>query len=49
MGFDLAGDAFSGTNTPVPGPDPMDCIGHGTHAAVFSAPIAMGLRDTSPP
>ncbi|KAJ1983938.1 hypothetical protein H4R33_004563 [Dimargaris cristalligena] len=33
-GYDLVGDAFTGTNTPQPKPDPMDtCNGHGTHVA----------------
>jgi subtilisin family serine protease len=34
MGYDLVGDAFTGSSsTPVPDPDPMDCSGHGTHVA----------------
>ncbi|POS74434.1 serine endopeptidase [Diaporthe helianthi] len=33
FGYDLVGDAFSGTNVPVPDPDPFDCGGHGTHVA----------------
>ncbi|KAG9220554.1 hypothetical protein CCMSSC00406_0004010 [Pleurotus cornucopiae] len=33
-GFDLVGDDYDGTNTPVPDPDPLDqCAGHGTHVA----------------
>ncbi|ROV99042.1 hypothetical protein VMCG_06618 [Cytospora schulzeri] len=33
-GWDFVGDAFTGQNTPVPGPDPpLDCGGHGTHVA----------------
>ncbi|KAL7950686.1 peptidase S8/S53 domain-containing protein [Trichoderma barbatum] len=32
-GMDLIGDAFNGTNTPVPGPYPRDCLGHGTHVS----------------
>ncbi|KAH8107723.1 subtilisin-like protease [Cristinia sonorae] len=33
-GFDFVGDAFDGSNTPVPDPDPLDqCNGHGTHVA----------------
>ncbi|EKM54703.1 uncharacterized protein PHACADRAFT_258717 [Phanerochaete carnosa HHB-10118-sp] len=33
-GFDFVGDAFNGTNTPMPDPDPLDqCNGHGTHVA----------------
>lgn len=33
FGKDLVGDAYTGVNTPVPGDDPMDCNGHGTHVA----------------
>ncbi|KAF8070083.1 pyrolysin [Lyophyllum atratum] len=33
-GFDLVGDAYDGTNTPLPDADPLDqCAGHGTHVA----------------
>ncbi|KAI0786595.1 subtilisin-like protease [Abortiporus biennis] len=33
-GYDLVGDAFTGSNTPVPDNDPLDeCNGHGTHVA----------------
>jgi subtilisin family serine protease len=32
-GYDLVGDGYDGTNTPVPDDDPMDCLGHGTHVA----------------
>lgn len=33
-GFDLVGDDYDGSNTPVPDPDPLDtCEGHGTHVA----------------
>ncbi|PFH53699.1 hypothetical protein AMATHDRAFT_187018 [Amanita thiersii Skay4041] len=33
-GFDLVGDAYDGSNTPIPDPDPLDqCNGHGTHVA----------------
>ncbi|KAF5371300.1 hypothetical protein D9758_004263 [Tetrapyrgos nigripes] len=33
-GFDLVGDDYDGSNTPVPDPDPLDqCNGHGTHVA----------------
>ncbi|KAG5958769.1 hypothetical protein E4U58_005254, partial [Claviceps cyperi] len=33
FGHDFVGDAYNGTNTPVPGEDPMDCAGHGSHVA----------------
>ncbi len=32
-GWDFVGDAFTGENEPIPGSDPMDCNGHGTHVA----------------
>ncbi|RDW71221.1 hypothetical protein BP6252_07784 [Coleophoma cylindrospora] len=32
-GYDLVGDAYTGDNTPVPDPDPLDCDGHGTHVS----------------
>ncbi|KAJ7747214.1 subtilisin-like protease [Mycena metata] len=33
-GFDLVGDNYDGSNTPVPDSDPLDqCAGHGTHVA----------------
>jgi subtilisin family serine protease len=33
FGADLVGSDYTGTNTPVPGDDLMDCNGHGTHVA----------------
>lgn len=34
-GWDFVGDAYTGSNTPAPDPDPMDCSnnGHGSHVA----------------
>ncbi|KAF9910497.1 hypothetical protein EC991_006314 [Linnemannia zychae] len=32
-GWDFVGDAYNGESKPVPGPDPMDRHGHGTHVA----------------
>ena len=37
-GYDFAGDAYDGSGTPAPDPDPLDCAvsrggGHGTHVA----------------
>jgi minor extracellular serine protease Vpr len=32
-GWDFVGNDFNGSNEPVPGPDPDDCNGHGTHVA----------------
>jgi subtilisin family serine protease len=38
-GFDFAGDSYTGTNTPQPDPNPMDCdaVGHGSHVAGIAA------------
>jgi len=33
LGYDFVGDAYDGSNTPVPDPFPDDCNGHGTHVA----------------
>ncbi|KAJ2974857.1 hypothetical protein NUW58_g8524 [Xylaria curta] len=33
-GYDIVGDAYTGSNTPVPDADPYDgCAGHGTHVS----------------
>ncbi|KAF2796259.1 peptidase [Melanomma pulvis-pyrius CBS 109.77] len=32
-GTDLVGDAYTGSEVPVPDSDPMDCGGHGTHVS----------------
>ena len=36
-GFDFAGDAYNGGNTPIPDPNPMDCFAHGSHVAGTAA------------
>jgi minor extracellular serine protease Vpr len=36
-GIDLVGDAYNGTNTPVPDSNPLDCGGHGSHTAGTAA------------
>ncbi|KKA28625.1 hypothetical protein TD95_005131, partial [Thielaviopsis punctulata] len=36
-GWDFVGNNYTGANTPEPGPDPMDCVGHGTHVAGIMA------------
>ena len=36
-GFDLVGDAYTGSNTPAPDPNPLDCNGHGSHVAGTAA------------
>ncbi|KAG6170869.1 hypothetical protein E4U24_007695 [Claviceps purpurea] len=33
FGTDFVGDAFNGSNKPIPDDKPMDCAGHGTHVA----------------
>ncbi|KAF9561675.1 hypothetical protein EC968_005635 [Mortierella alpina] len=32
-GWDFVGDHYTGKNAPIPGSDPLDCAGHGTHVA----------------
>ncbi|KAG6117700.1 hypothetical protein E4U13_000847 [Claviceps humidiphila] len=46
FGHDFVGDAYNGTNTPVPDEDPMDCDGHGTHVAGILAAQNNSLRFT---
>ncbi|KND86555.1 Minor extracellular protease vpr, partial [Tolypocladium ophioglossoides CBS 100239] len=50
FGTDLVGDAYDGANTPRPGPDPMDCAGHGSHVAgiVAAQPNAFGFTGAAP-
>jgi len=36
-GFDLVGDAYTGSNTPASDPNPLDCNGHGSHVAGTAA------------
>ncbi|KAG6072405.1 hypothetical protein E4U16_005364 [Claviceps sp. LM84 group G4] len=50
FGHDFAGDAYDGTNTPVPGENPMDCQGHGTHVAgiVAAQKNSFGFTGTAP-
>ncbi|KAG6112642.1 hypothetical protein E4U14_001966 [Claviceps sp. LM454 group G7] len=45
FGTDLVGNAFDGSNKPIPGGKPMDCIGHGTHVAgiIAAQPNPMGF------
>jgi subtilisin family serine protease len=37
VGYDFAGDAYTGGNIPAPDPDPYDCNGHGTATASLIA------------
>ncbi|KAG6032065.1 hypothetical protein E4U40_006574 [Claviceps sp. LM458 group G5] len=50
FGHDFAGDAYNGTNTPVPGEDPMDCAGHGSHVAgiIAAQNNSFGFTGTAP-
>ncbi|KAG6064320.1 hypothetical protein E4U33_006188 [Claviceps sp. LM78 group G4] len=50
FGHDFVGDAYIGTNTPVPDEDPMDCAGHGTHVAGITAAQnnSFGFTGTAP-
>ncbi len=36
-GTDFVGDAYTGSNTPVPDANPMDCNGHGSHVSGTAA------------
>ncbi|WP_077036147.1 S8 family serine peptidase [Pelomonas sp. KK5] len=56
-GIDLVGDNYTGANTPVPDPNPLDCVytsgssGHGSHVAGTAAGFgvtAAGARYTGP-
>ncbi|KAG0311342.1 hypothetical protein BGZ99_010240, partial [Dissophora globulifera] len=42
-GWDFVGDNFTGSNTPVPDSDPMDCQGHGTHVAGIVGANALNI------
>ncbi|KAG6133307.1 hypothetical protein E4U12_002844 [Claviceps purpurea] len=50
FGHDFVGDAYTGTNTPVPGENPMDCLGHGTHVAgiIAAQNNSFGFTGTAP-
>jgi uncharacterized repeat protein (TIGR01451 family) len=50
-GTDFAGDAYTGTNAPVPDANPMDCNGHGSHVSGTAAGFgvtAAGATFTGP-
>lgn len=49
-GYDLVGDGYDGTNTPVPGPYPTDCLGHGTHVSgiIGADPNEWGITGVVP-
>jgi len=46
-GRDFAGDAYTGANTPVPDPDPLDCNGHGSHVAGTAAGLGVNGDGTT--
>ena len=46
-GKDFAGDAYTGANTPVPDPDPLDCNGHGSHVAGTAAGLGVNGDGTT--
>jgi uncharacterized repeat protein (TIGR01451 family) len=50
-GTDFAGDAYTGSNAPVPDANPMDCNGHGSHVSGTAAGFgvtAAGATFTGP-
>jgi subtilisin family serine protease len=46
-GMDFAGDAYTGANTPVPDPDPLDCNGHGSHVAGTATGLGVNADGTT--
>src|SRR5579863_8530726 len=46
-GFDFAGDAYDGTNTPKPDPNPTDCNNHGSHVAGTAAGLGVTANGTT--
>ncbi|OLN97445.1 Subtilisin Carlsberg [Colletotrichum chlorophyti] len=50
-GYDIVGDAYDGTNIPIPDDDPFeDCLGHGTHVAgiIAAQENPMGFTGAAP-
>ncbi|KAK6362677.1 hypothetical protein TWF730_000132 [Orbilia blumenaviensis] len=48
FGTDLVGDRYTGSNTPVPDADPVDCAGHGTHVAGIIAAVDKDFIGVAP-
>ncbi|KAF9110854.1 hypothetical protein BGX27_005818 [Mortierella sp. AM989] len=48
-GWDFVGDLYTGSNTPIPSSDPMDCQGHGTHVAGIVGANAMNIAGPAAP
>ncbi|KAG0211484.1 hypothetical protein BGX28_007845 [Mortierella sp. GBA30] len=48
-GWDFVGDDYTGSNTPKPDDDPMDCFGHGTHVAGIVGGNALHIKTTPKP
>jgi uncharacterized repeat protein (TIGR01451 family) len=46
-GFDFVGDAYDGNTMPVPDPNPMDCLVHGSHVAGTAA--GFGVKSDGTP
>ncbi len=48
-GTDFAGDAYNGTNSPTPDPNPTDCNDHGSHVAGTAAGLGVQSDGTTYP
>ncbi|HEY7516230.1 MAG TPA: S8 family serine peptidase, partial [Vicinamibacteria bacterium] len=48
-GYDFVGNAYNGSNTPVPDLNPMDCNGHGSHVAGTAAGLGVTSGGTTYP
>ena len=46
-GMDFAGDAYTGSNVPVPDPDPLDCNGHGSHVSGTATGLGVNADGTT--
>lgn len=46
-GIDLVGDSYTGTQTPVPDSNPLDCGGHGSHVAGTAAGFGVNANGTT--